>query len=136
MCCSSGRWTPGECIPRGTHYPDGVWTARQARDLVKDLGRIGQFRLLIRDRDAEFTPVFNDIFTSEGVRVVKAPLRRPTRTLARSARGTSRKLSVCWRCGQGCDFTSSAPIRSLKLPFSSAFVCIGSYLRSGRCVDR
>jgi hypothetical protein len=81
-------------------------------------------------------PVFNDIFTSEGVRAVKAPLRRPTRTLARSTGGTSRKLSVCWRCGQGCDSMSSAPIRSLMLPLSSAFVCIGPCLRSGRCVDR
>lgn len=41
------------------------------------LGRIGQFRLLARDRDAKFTAVVNDIFTSEGVRVVKSPLRAP-----------------------------------------------------------
>jgi hypothetical protein len=57
-----------------TRYPDGAWTAQQARNLVMDLAsRIGSFRFLIRHHDAKFTAAFDDVFTSQGVRVVKTP---------------------------------------------------------------
>jgi transposase InsO family protein len=61
-----------------TQYPDGAWTAQQARNLAMDLAeRIAKFRLLIRDRDAKFTAAFDDALASEGIRVVKSPPRAP-----------------------------------------------------------
>jgi putative transposase len=39
--------------------------------------RVGSFRFFVRDRDAKFTAAFDDVLTSEGVRIVKIPPRAP-----------------------------------------------------------
>jgi putative transposase len=61
-----------------TANPDGAWVAQQARNLLIDLGdRAGKFRFLVRDRDAKFTRVFDDVMAENGTRVIKIPPRSP-----------------------------------------------------------
>jgi putative transposase len=61
-----------------TAHPDGAWTAHQARNLIIDPGGpIASCRFLIRDRDAKFTPMFDEIFAGQGVRTVKTAPRTP-----------------------------------------------------------
>lgn len=61
-----------------TVHPSGEWVAQQARNLMLDLGnRAGQFRFLIRDRDTKYTDVFDEVFTSEGIEVLRSPPQAP-----------------------------------------------------------
>jgi transposase InsO family protein len=61
-----------------TASPDGAWVAQQARNLLIDLGdRAGKFRFLVRDRDAKFTRVVDDVMSGNDIRVIKIPPRSP-----------------------------------------------------------
>ena len=61
-----------------TSNPDGRWVAQQARNLLRTLDDADvRPRFLVRDRDSKFTRDFEEVFRSEGMRVIKAPVRAP-----------------------------------------------------------
>jgi putative transposase len=61
-----------------TTSPDGRWVTQQARNLLMQLEDDGVHpRFLVRDRDSKFTREFDELFRSEGIRVIKAPVRAP-----------------------------------------------------------
>jgi putative transposase len=62
-----------------TAHPSGQWVEQQARNLLMTLDEQEQLpRFLVRDRDTKFTSGFDELFRSEGVRVIRAPVRAPT----------------------------------------------------------
>jgi putative transposase len=63
-------------ITSATRHPTGTFVAQQARNLAMD-GELEQVAFLIRDRDAKYTRAFDDVFFSEGARVIQAPVRAP-----------------------------------------------------------
>jgi putative transposase len=61
-----------------TTNPDGRWVAQQARNLFMQFDDDGvRPRLLVRERDSKFTRDFDEVFRSEGIGVIKAPVRAP-----------------------------------------------------------
>jgi putative transposase len=61
-----------------TANPSGAWVAQQARNFLMDLGdRAARFTVLIRDRDSKLTSVFDAVFASESIRILRTPVRAP-----------------------------------------------------------
>jgi transposase InsO family protein len=60
-----------------TPNPDGSWTAQQARNLMMQLGDAQPFLLLVHDRDTKFGGAFDEVFRSEGLKVIRTPVRAP-----------------------------------------------------------
>ena len=59
-----------------TRNPTGEWVAQQARNLGLDFADQG-VRFLIRDRDSKYSGPSDEVFRSEGIRIVKTPVRAP-----------------------------------------------------------
>jgi len=61
-----------------TPNPDGAWVTQQARNFTFDLDERAQpLRFLIHDRDAKFCGPFDEVFATEGLRVIRTPVRAP-----------------------------------------------------------
>ena len=61
-----------------TGHPNGAWVTQAARNLAGVLAEGARpLRFLIRDRDAKFSGPFDEVFRSEGARIVLTPVRAP-----------------------------------------------------------
>src|ERR1022692_1621937 len=61
-----------------TKHPTGPFVTQVARNLVADLVDRGRsIKFLIRDRDTKFTTGFDEVIASEGIRIIKTPVRSP-----------------------------------------------------------
>jgi transposase InsO family protein len=60
-----------------TSNPDGRWVAQQARNLIMQLDEEHTLRFLVHDRDTKFTHAFDEIFRTEGIRVIRTPIQAP-----------------------------------------------------------
>jgi putative transposase len=61
-----------------TENPNGTWTSQQARNLmIGGCRRERPVRFLIHDRDAKFSSAFDEVFRSEGIHVIRTPVRAP-----------------------------------------------------------
>jgi putative transposase len=81
-----------------TANPNGHWVAQQARNLFlmrEDPRR--PWRFLIRDRDAKYVASFDEVFRSEGIEIIRTPIRAP-RANAHAERfvGTLRRECLDW----------------------------------------
>ena len=71
-----------------TSNPDGRWLAQQARNLLMQLTDRGEsFRFLLHDRDSRFGGAFDEVFCSEGTRIIRTPVRAPKCERLRRALG-------------------------------------------------
>jgi transposase InsO family protein len=65
-------------IAGATANPVCGWVTQQARNLCYDLTeRTTPATFLIRDRHTKFTPSFGAVFASDGIRIIKTPIRAP-----------------------------------------------------------
>lgn len=79
-----------------TASPTGPRVTQQARQLGWTIQeRTIPAKWLIRDRDTKFTTSFDDVFRSEGMRVIRIPIRAPPAN-AITERFLETARSVCW----------------------------------------
>ena len=78
--------------------PDGAWTAQQARNLAFSLGeRERPLKCLVRDNNGKFTRAFDSVFNTEGIRVIRTPVRTPQANgVAERFVGTARRECLDW----------------------------------------
>ncbi len=61
-----------------TANPTGAWTTQAARNLfLRHADQLAEARALVRDRGSQFIDAFDEIFRTEGLKILKTPIRTP-----------------------------------------------------------
>lgn len=61
-----------------TTNPTGAWTTQAASNLLLHHGdQLAHSRALLRDRGSQFIESFDEIFRTEGLKILKTPIRTP-----------------------------------------------------------
>ena len=61
-----------------TDHPSGVWASQAARNLLLRYGhQLADAAALVRDRGSQFIDAFDEIFRTEGMKILKTPVRTP-----------------------------------------------------------
>jgi putative transposase len=81
-----------------TAHPDAGWVSQQARQFAWSLTeRPLPPRFLIRDRDSKFSGAFDEVFSSEGIAIIKTPVQAPkANAYAERFVGTIRRECLDW----------------------------------------
>jgi transposase InsO family protein len=76
-----------------TANPTGAWTTQAARNLfLRHNDRLAASRALVRDRGSQFIDTFDEIFRTEGLKILETPIRTPVaNTFAERWIGTLRR---------------------------------------------
>ena len=90
-------------LSASTAHPDAAWVTQQARNLAMEFDdRPTAVRFLIRDRDTKFVGPFDEVFRSEGAKVILTPVRAPNaNAYAERVIETVRAECLDWSLVQG-----------------------------------
>jgi putative transposase len=80
-----------------TTSPTGAWVTQQSRNLGFT-GVLERTRFLIHDRDSKFAANFDEVFRSEGIKVIHTPIRAHRRTPTRNGSSAPSGPSVSTGC--------------------------------------
>jgi len=80
-----------------TPNPTGAWVTQHARNL-SFTGILERTRFLLHDRDSKFSTAFDEVFRSEGIKVIHTPVRAHKQTPTPSASSAPSAPSVSTGC--------------------------------------
>ena len=61
-----------------TEHPTGAWTTQAARNLfIRHGHQLADARALVRDRGSQFVDAFDEVFRTQGFKILRTPVRTP-----------------------------------------------------------